>query len=372
MSLLSILTEALSIKENLSPQSKSQDKLDLIKKIESDFNVKFVGAATIYSVLIKIIRLNTNTLAIAQTIIPLWKELVPFLFKQSSYSTTEIYFGKIRSCFDDHPDPDVREYIFTSIQTTKEHKRQASNRANQRCLERMKTPLLIDMDDFIDNIKRDIKSQEFAPLMVALQSACGSRNIELLNHKVATFTKSSIDGYITQTGQAKSVKKGIDSDQIVKPVIGVDVGLFLERLEYARTFTNEKVESGATNAKLADFFQNRIVRHTKKLYPQMPSGSASHRLRGAYVKVSYRIHNKDKEISPMAWAKRVLGHNALNSVAYYDSVLVVGQTDVRIAELEKQLDDALGEVSILKARIENKRKRISTDSEDEMDDNTEN
>jgi integrase len=361
----SIIRHALSIKENLSPQSNSEDKKELKKRIETDLNVKFKGPSTIFAVLSKLVRTTTTTLVIAHTIIPLFKELIPCLFKSSSYGSTEINFMKIRNSFNDHPDQDVKKFAHETTRTTAEEKKKTSARAQARCLERLESPLHIDMDVFLENIRNGIKDNNFAPLMCALQAACGARNIELLNPKLSQFELSDEEGFVIQRGQAKSRKKEV-IDLIEKPILGVPVLLFLERLEYARTFTALSVSKGKTNSQLGDLYQDKIVKHVKSLYPQFKSSDGSHRLRGAYVKISHIIHS-NKDVSPTSWAKRVLGHSTLATAAHYDSIIIDRSPininiNERVSTLEFQMESMLYSIRTLQQK---KRKRIFIDSEED-------
>jgi integrase len=201
------------------------------------------------------------------------------------------------------------------------------------------------MDVFLENIRNGIKDTNFAPLMCALQAACGARNIELLNPKLSQFELSEEEGFVIQRGQAKSRKKEV-IDVIEKPILGVPVLLFLEQL--------------------GDLYQDKIVKHVKSLYPQFKQSDGSHRLRGAYVKISHILHS-NKDVSPTSWAKRVLGHATLATAAHYDSIIIDRSPininiNERVSTLEFQMESMLYSIRTLQQK---KRKRIFVDSEED-------
>ena len=92
-----ILVHALTIKHNLSLQSETHDREELMVLIRKEFEdeLKKGDCRTPYSCLLLLLVRFTKTLATAKKLIPLFNELVPYLFKATSYSASEVNFGKI-------------------------------------------------------------------------------------------------------------------------------------------------------------------------------------------------------------------------------------------------------------------------------------
>lgn len=193
-------------------------------------------------------------------------------------------------------------------------------------------PFRVSLHTFLENIARDIENNSIGVLLVGLESACGARAIELINKKVATFeTIPNLPGFVRQTGQAKT--NGREVEPITKPIIGVTVDRFLERLEYARKFTNADVDNGMDNRALAKKYQPSSTDHVRSIYPSMKKGSGTHKMRAVYSKASYLIHNPNEEVSPSVWMKTVLGHGSYTNLKYYDSVIVTRGPIVKPADV---------------------------------------
>ena len=128
-----ILVHALTIKHNLSLQSETDDREELMVRIRKEFDDELEkgDCRTPYSCLLLLLVRFTKTLATAKKLIPLFKELVPYLFKATTYAASEVNFGKIRKKFRDS-DPAVKEYIHTTLRTTADQKRIQGIKADEQ------------------------------------------------------------------------------------------------------------------------------------------------------------------------------------------------------------------------------------------------
>jgi hypothetical protein len=113
-------------------------------------------------------------------------------------------------------------------------------------------------------------------------------------------------------------------------------------------------------------YQFVIVKYVKSLYPHFKQSDGTHRLRGAYAKISHLIH-ASADVSGTSWAKRVLGHASLTSAMWYDSIIIdrsIENADLkeRVARLEYEIENALYSIRRLQQK---KRKRIVVESEEE-------
>ena len=72
---------------------------------------------------------------------------------------------------------------------------------------------------------------------------------------------------------------------ITKPIIGIPVSLFLEKLEKVRETTVKDLY--LTKKLLARKYQEKVVKHVKRTYPNLKEGDGTHRLRAAYEKAAY-------------------------------------------------------------------------------------
>jgi hypothetical protein len=289
-----------------------------------------------------------KTLAAAKKLIPGFKELIPFLFKRDSYSSSEIHFGQIREIFNESPAA-VREYVHNTMRTTSPQKAIQSAKADERVEKKLLNPFRVSLRDFLENIARDAESSAFGVLLSALESASGSRAIELINKDVSTFEAvPNLPGFVRQKGQAKA--RGKQVEPIIKPVLGMDVNRFLNRLAFLRKTTDADVDSGMDNRGLARKYEPAAVAHVQSIYPSLGKGEGTHKMRAAYSKASYMIHNPNEEISPSEWMKRVLGHGSYNSLKNYDSVIVVKGFVVKPADLPTAIIEINARVSALEEK----------------------
>jgi hypothetical protein len=207
----------------------------------------------------------------------------------------------------------------------------------------------VSLRDFLENIARDAESSSFGVLLSALESASGSRAIELISKGVSTFAAvPNLPGFVKQTGQAKA--RGKKVEPIIKPVIGMDVNRFLNRLAFVRKTTDVDVDGGLDNQALARKYEPAAVAHVQSIYPSLGKGQGTHVMRAVYSKASYMIHNPNEEISPSEWMKRVLGHGSYNSLKNYDSVIVVKGPVIKPADLPTAIIEINARVSALEEK----------------------
>ena len=214
----------------------------------------------------------------------------------------------------------------------------------------MADPFKISLSVLLENIARDIQSEDYAVVASALEASSGSRLIEILSSKVAQFKESKTPEFLIQTGQAKSKKKGKDRpvEPIEKPIIGCSVKLWLEKLKFVRSFTDGDVKSGMSNSALASKYEPAVVSHVKSIYPNLGKGEGSHKLRGVYSKASYMLHEPTS--SALLWVKKVLGHSNYSSVKNYDSVIVDRGPVARQDSVPILLTELQSRISALESR----------------------
>jgi hypothetical protein len=320
-----------------------------MEKIRSVFPVlEKRDCTTPYSCIKLILPTVCKTLAAAKKLIPGFKELIPFLFKRDSYSSSEIHFGQIREIFNESPAA-VREYVHNTMRTTSPQKAIQSAKADERVEKKLLNPFRVSLRDFLENIARDAESSSFGVLLSALESASGSRAIELISKGVSTFAAvPNLPGFVKQTGQAKA--RGKKVEPIIKPVIGMDVNRFLNRLAFVRKTTDVDVDGGLDNQALARKYEPAAVAHVQSIYPSLGKGQGTHVMRAVYSKASYMIHNPNEEISPSEWMKRVLGHGSYNSLKNYDAVIVVKGPVIKPADLPTAIIEINARVSALEEK----------------------
>ena len=222
-------------------------------------------------------------------------------------------------------------------------------KADERVEKKLMAPFRVSLRDFLENIARDAESSSFGVLLSALESASGSRAIELISKGVSTFAAvPSLPGFVKQTGQAKA--RGKKVEPIIKPVIGMNVNRFLNRLAFLRKTTDADVDSGMDNQGLARKYEPAAVAHVQSIYPSLGKGEGTHKMRAVYSKASYMIHNPNEEISPSEWMKRVLGHGSYNSLKNYDSVIVVRGPVIKPADLPMAIIEINARVSALEEK----------------------
>ncbi len=347
-----ILIECLRIKSRLAPESETDDKKKIMERIRLAFpQLEKRDCMTPYSCFKLVIPTAANTLPAAKKLIPKFKQLIPYLFKRESYASTETHFGQIRVAFNESP-PQVRKYVHITMRTTARQKAIQGAKADERVEMKLLDPFRVSLSTFLENIALYVESNSFGALLSALESASGARAIELINKKVATFEAvPSLPGFVRQIGQAKT--KGKKVQPITKPIVGMTVDRFLQRLAFLRTFTDADVEQGLDNPSLAKKYERSAVDHLQSIYPNLKKGSGTHKMRAVYSKASYLIHNPNEEVSPSKWMKDVLGHGSFNSLKHYDSVIVtrghvlkpadvpmaLAEMGARLAALETQKSD---------------------------------
>jgi len=347
-SLEKIIDECLLIKENLDPDGETDDKKQIMEKIRAAFpQLEKRDCTTPYSCIKLVLPTAVTTLPAAKRLIPKFKKLIPYLFKRDSYSSSEIHFGQIREIFSESPAP-IREYVRVTMRTTARQKAIQGAKADDRVEQKLLDPFRISLSTFLENIARDVESNSFGVLLSALESASGARAIELINKNIAKFEAvPSLPGFVRQIGQAKT--RGKKVAPIVKPIIGMTVDRFLQRLEYARKYTNADVDSGMDNRTLAAKYEHYAVTHVQSIYPEIGKGVGTHVTRAIYSKSSYMIHNPNEEMSPSQWMKNVLGHQSYNSIKNYDAVIVTRGPTVKPADMPTTMQEMGARLAALEA-----------------------
>ena len=303
---------------------------------------------TVYSCIKLVMPTVCQTLETARQLIPKFKQLIPYLFKADSYSSSEIHFGEIRDSFSNSSSL-VREYVHVTMRTTGRQKQIQAAKADERIEKKLLNPFRVSLRDFLENIARDAESSSFGVLLSGLESASGSRAIELISKSVSTFEAvPNLPGFVKQIGQAKA--RGKKVEPITKPIIGMTVDRFLNRLAFARQTTDADVSGGLDNKGLARKYDPEAVAHIQSVYPSLGKGEGTHKMRALYSKASYMIHNPNEEISPSEWMKRVLGHGSYNSLNNYDSVIVVRGPVVKPADLPMAITEIQARVSALEEK----------------------
>lgn len=344
-----ILVECLRIKNRLAPESETDDKEKIMERIRQAFpQLEKRDCSTPFGCIKLVIATATDTLPVAKRLIPKLKQLIPYLIKRESYSSTEKYYGQIRVAFNESP-PLIRKYVHTTMRTTARQKAIQQAKADERVEMKLLDPFRVSLSAFLENIALYAESGSFGALLSTLESACGARAIELINKKVATFEAiPSLPGFVRQVGQAKT--KGKEVPPITKPIVGMTVDRFLQRLAFLRTFTDADVDSGMGNEALGKKYEPSAVEHLQSLYPNLKKGSGTHKMRAVYSKASYLIHNPQEETSPSKWMKDVLGHGSFNSLKHYDSVIVTRGPVLKPADVPMALTEMEARLAALEAK----------------------
>ena len=347
-SLEKIINKCLRIKHKLAPESETDDKKRIMEKIRAAFpQLQKPDCTTPYTCIKLVIATAVKTLPAAKKLIPKSKQLIPYLFKRDSYSSSEIHFGQIRAIFNESA-PTIRNYVHNTMRTTANQKVIQGAKADERVEKKLLDPFRISLQTFLENIARDAESNSFGVLLSALESASGARAIELISKKVAKFELiPNLPGFVRQTGQAKT--RGKKVPPITKPIIGMKPDRFLERLAYARKFTDADVDKGFNNAELARKYEPEAVAYVQSIYPELAKGSGTHVMRAVYSKASYMLHNPNEEIAPSQWMKNVLGHGSYNSLKNYDSVIVTRGSVVKPADVPMAISEIEARVTALEA-----------------------
>jgi hypothetical protein len=191
-----LLLHALSVKDRLSPQTETDDRKDMMARIRAEFPLEKADCSTVYTCLLHIIGLYVKTKANAIKILPNFKQLIPYLFKVDSYASKEIHYGETRAVFNDSSTA-VKLYTDKLFKTTAVQKQIQSIRAQERVELKLVAPFRVSLPDFLENIARDSEKETFAAVMTALESASGSRAIELINPKVAIIGMSPYHRYVS-------------------------------------------------------------------------------------------------------------------------------------------------------------------------------
>ena len=234
------------------------------------------------------------------------------------------------------------------MRTTARQKAIQGAKADDRVEQKLLDPFRIPLSTFLENIARDVENNSFGVVLSALESASGARAIELINKNVAKFEAvPSLPGFVRQIGQAKT--RGKKVPPIVKPIIGMTVDRFLQRLSFLRKFTNADVDNGMDNQALARKYEHYAVTYVQGIYPEIGKGVGTHVTRAIYSKSSYMIHNPNEEVSPSQWMKSVLGHQSYNSIKNYDAVIVTRGPTVKPADVPTAIQEMGARLAALEA-----------------------
>jgi hypothetical protein len=120
--------------------------------------------------------------------------LIPFLYKSTSYNAAEIEFGNIRKALP----ANLKEYGDSIFKTTVLQKSIISRFAQESLERKLADPFKISLSVLLENIARDIQSEDYAVVASALEASSGSRLIEILSSKLAQFKESKTPEYIIQ------------------------------------------------------------------------------------------------------------------------------------------------------------------------------
>ena len=138
--LVKIINECLKIKHKLAPETDTDDRKDAMDKIRLAFpQLEKRDCTTVYSCLKLIVPSVCKTLASTKKILPKFKQLIPYLFKSDSYSSSEIHFGQIRDSFNESPPP-VRQYVHSTMRTTSRQKKIQAGKADERVESKLLNP----------------------------------------------------------------------------------------------------------------------------------------------------------------------------------------------------------------------------------------
>ena len=334
-------------KSDLHPGDTTGERRRMLEFIRGKFSeLEKKDCQSLVTCLKLLIFKHITTLASAKKVYPKFKDLIPFLYKSTSYNAAEIEFGNIRKALPEN----LKEYGDSIFKTSAVQKSIISRFAQESLERSMAKPFKVTLPQILENIARDIESSDFSVVASALELASGSRAIEILSSKVAQFKQSTIPEYIIQVGQAKSKKSGKTrvQDPIEKPIIGTTVKKWLEKLAFVRSYTTADVSAGMSNSALASKYEPAIVSHVKELYPNLGKGQGTHALRAVYSKASYQIFEPTS--SALLWVKKVLGHSNYSSVKNYDSVIVDRGPVARQAEVPVLLTELQARISALESR----------------------
>jgi hypothetical protein len=271
--ILLILGRSWDRKSDMNPGDQTGERKRMLEFIRGKFpELQKKDCQSIVTCLKLLVFKHITTIESARKVYPKFKDLIPFLYKSSSYNAAEIEFGNIRKALP----ANLKEYGDTIFKTSQVQKSIISRFAQEALERKLADPFKVTLPQILENIARDIESDDYSVVASALELSSGSRAIELLSSKVAQFRESKTPEYIVQIGQAKSKKKGKDrvQDPIEKPIIGTTVKKWLEKLDFVRSFTNDDVKS-MTNSELASKYEPAIVSHVKELYPNLGKGEGT-------------------------------------------------------------------------------------------------
>ena len=198
-SLVKILDKAWAIKQDLSPQDETGQRKLMLEFIRSEFSEELEkkDCQSIVTCLKLLIFKHITTLAAAKRIFPKFKRIIPFLYKSTSYNSSEIEFSNIRRLLS----PRLKEYGDSIFKTTTVQKEVIARYAQENLEKKLSQPFKISLNVLLENIAKDIQSEDYAVVASALEASSGSRLIEILSSRVATFKESKTPEYIIQTGK---------------------------------------------------------------------------------------------------------------------------------------------------------------------------
>ena len=243
---------------------------------------------------------HVNSAKSMKTIAPLLHEIAPYINAniEQFYSDmrTKVLAGKSEAI-----KKAAQRVLKTSLLQKKVQSRKASDALNAK----LSNQIELTEDRVYKNINEGIYSSDEFELGIALQTAIGTRSIDVASKHVANFKLAGdmveITGY-SKDKEKDPKKKAMNQiePRLVAPV-GISASTFIYHLNRYRespVIANTIERYGKDNGKITVYLNKGLTNVVKQLYPEQKEKhgrSGSHLTRAINFQLGYNAHSKPNE-----------------------------------------------------------------------------
>ncbi len=252
------------------------------------------------------------------------------------YKRPEGQYSKVRKLIAaEISHPQILQQLRSTVKMTKDQF-ELANQAAAKVLEIKNSKQTVISLSFVNDIIGKVSPCiSFGDKFMLVQLACGARKIELLDENTSVF--KAVPNQRRLIEQVGFAKKGATPivNSIVKPLLWIDSGHFLDCLEKIRVEVRARQKEG--REAIAKSFSTQLERHCQFHWPQnVLNGyrTGTHINRAIYANVAYHYRRAAGQ-SLTKFIKHQLGHDSMGSAANYMNVAIAFADDGLLLEEAK-------------------------------------
>ena len=290
-----------------------------------------------------LVKKHVNTVKSTEVIAPLLEEIAPFV-----NVSKEQFYSDLRTKVFGHKSEAIRAEAQKVLKTTQIEKKIQNRKAKDNLNLRLANQIELTEDRVYTNIVDGLNSHDIYELGIALETAIGTRSIDIASKHVANFKLAG--DYVEITGYSKDKEKNTakrkinqTTPRLVRPV-GITADQFIHHLKRYRNserIANTIERFGEDNSKISTYLNKGLSEVVKELYPEQKAlhgRSGSHLTRAINFQLGYNAFAKPNE-SKFIFGKRSLHHSDFASIPNYDAVAVRSRVEEGPVNIESKLNE---------------------------------